>query len=115
MEYYIEIVEGMLARKEKVTLHAVRRVAGKGSFSTISEAISVNQHAVFASKQRALFPIVRMPSLITRDYTRFGQFFQGHLFNKIGKLKTLIHSYLSDCANSPNVAPTKPPYCLRRQ
>lgn len=41
MEYYIEIIEGMLARKEKVTLHEVRRVAGKGSFSTISEAIRI--------------------------------------------------------------------------
>jgi transposase len=32
---------------------------------------SVNQHAVFASKQRALFPIVRMPSMITRGLDNF--------------------------------------------
>lgn len=39
MEDYVKIVEEMLARSEKVTLQEVRRVAGKGSFSTISEAI----------------------------------------------------------------------------
>lgn len=39
MEDYVKIVEEMLARNEKVTLQEVRRAAGKGSFSTISEAI----------------------------------------------------------------------------
>lgn len=36
---YVKIVEDMLTKGEKITLQAVRRVAGKGSFSTISEAI----------------------------------------------------------------------------
>ncbi|MHB1176540.1 MAG: DNA-binding protein [Sulfuriferula sp.] len=39
MEKYVEIVETMLTKGEKVTLQSVRRVAGKGSFTTISEAI----------------------------------------------------------------------------
>lgn len=39
MEDYVKIVEEMIARNEKVTLQEVRRAAGKGSFSTISEAI----------------------------------------------------------------------------
>ena len=39
MEDYVQIVEEMLARSEKITLQEVRRVAGKGSYSTISEAI----------------------------------------------------------------------------
>lgn len=37
----MQIVEDMLARNEKITLQEVRRVAGKGSFSTISEAIRI--------------------------------------------------------------------------
>lgn len=41
IENYIGIVEEMLARGEKITLQEVRRVAGKGSYSTISEAIKV--------------------------------------------------------------------------
>ena len=41
IEDYIGIVEGMLARSEKITLQEVRRAAGKGSFSTISEAIKI--------------------------------------------------------------------------
>jgi hypothetical protein len=39
MEDYVQIVEEMLERSEKITLQEVRRVAGKGSYSTISEAI----------------------------------------------------------------------------
>lgn len=39
IENYVRIVEEMLARGEKITLQEVRRVAGKGSFSTIGEAI----------------------------------------------------------------------------
>lgn len=39
LEKYVEIVETMVARGEKVTLQSVRLVAGKGSFTTISEAI----------------------------------------------------------------------------
>jgi hypothetical protein len=39
MEKYVKIVEEMLARNEKVTLQEVRRIAGKGSYSTISDAI----------------------------------------------------------------------------
>lgn len=41
IENYIGVVEEMLARGEKITLQEVRRVAGKGSYSTISEAIKV--------------------------------------------------------------------------
>jgi hypothetical protein len=41
IEKYVKIVEEMLARNEKVTLQEVRRIAGKGSFSTISEAIKL--------------------------------------------------------------------------
>ena len=41
LDNYIHIVEEMLARGEKVTLQDVRRVAGKGSYSTISEAIKI--------------------------------------------------------------------------
>jgi hypothetical protein len=41
MEKYVEIVEIMVARGEKVTLQSVRRVAGKGSFTTISDAIKL--------------------------------------------------------------------------
>jgi hypothetical protein len=36
---YIKIVEDIIARGEKVTLQEVRRIAGKGSYSTIGEAI----------------------------------------------------------------------------
>lgn len=39
MDTYVRIIEGMLAQGEKVTLQSVRRAAGRGSFSTISEAI----------------------------------------------------------------------------
>lgn len=39
LEKYVEIVERMVAMDEKITLQSVRRVAGKGSFTTISEAI----------------------------------------------------------------------------
>lgn len=39
IENYVRIVEEMLARSEKITLQEVRRVAGKGSYSTIAEAI----------------------------------------------------------------------------
>jgi hypothetical protein len=41
MEKYVKIVEEMLARNEKVTLQEVRRIAGKGSYSTISDAIKL--------------------------------------------------------------------------
>jgi hypothetical protein len=41
LEKYVEIVEIMVARGEKVTLQSVRRVAGKGSFTTISDAIKL--------------------------------------------------------------------------
>lgn len=38
IENYVKVVEEMLARGEKVTLQEVRRIAGKGSYSTISDA-----------------------------------------------------------------------------
>lgn len=38
---YVEIIEGMLARGEKITLQEVRRISGKGSYSTISDAIKL--------------------------------------------------------------------------
>ena len=41
MEDYVQIVEEMLARSEKITLQEVRRVAGRGSYSTISDAIKL--------------------------------------------------------------------------
>ena len=41
IENYVRIVEEMLARSEKITLQEVRRVAGRGSYSTISEAIKL--------------------------------------------------------------------------
>jgi hypothetical protein len=39
IEKYVKIVEEMLARNERITLQEVRRIAGKGSYSTISDAI----------------------------------------------------------------------------
>lgn len=39
VDQYVRIVEGMLAQGEKITLQSVRHKAGKGSFSTISDAI----------------------------------------------------------------------------
>jgi hypothetical protein len=39
IDNYVKIVEEILARGEKITLQEVRRIAGKGSYSTISEAI----------------------------------------------------------------------------
>ncbi len=41
IDNYIRIVEEMLARNERVTLEGVRKAAGRGSYSTISEAIKV--------------------------------------------------------------------------
>lgn len=41
MDDYVRIIEEMLAKGEKVTLQEVRRVAGKGSYSTISDAIKL--------------------------------------------------------------------------
>lgn len=41
VDTYVRIVEGMLAQGEKVTLQSVRRAAGRGSFSTIADAIRV--------------------------------------------------------------------------
>ncbi|BBP04826.1 hypothetical protein TPL01_12370 [Sulfuriferula plumbiphila] len=40
-EKYVRIVEEMLARGEKITLQEVRRVAGRGSYATISDAVKL--------------------------------------------------------------------------
>lgn len=41
LDDYIVVIEGMLARKEKITLQTVRNQVGSGSYSTISEAIKL--------------------------------------------------------------------------
>ena len=51
-------------------------------------ALSVNQRAVFASKQRELLPTVLMPSSISSGCA----IFPWCLFLKIGKLSTLIYT-----------------------